>query len=150
MILHDTRSPHQHGCWRRTLVAPATDFLAGRVQLASTMLAKPYTGGQATEVEEGRARGPFVPAYESPPSWNQRRLAACVLVILIGTLMATAPFARIPLKNTEVLLPAYAAAVFVDELITAASALSSNGSWPSWRSEFRPSSSPAMAMFQCL
>jgi signal transduction histidine kinase len=43
-----------------------------------------------------------------------------VLVILFGALMVTAPFSRILLKNTEVLLPAYAAAVFVNELITAA------------------------------
>lgn len=60
------------------------------------------------------------PLTTSPPSRNQRRLAASVLVILIGALIITAPFARIPLKNTEILLPAYAAAVFVNELITAA------------------------------
>jgi signal transduction histidine kinase len=41
-------------------------------------------------------------------------------VILVAALLVTAPFARIPLKNTEVLLPAYAAAVFVSELITSA------------------------------
>jgi signal transduction histidine kinase len=56
----------------------------------------------------------------SPPSRSQWRLAICVLVILVAALLVTAPFARIPLKNTEVLLPAYAAAVFVNELITSA------------------------------
>src|SRR3546814_5925772 len=35
-------------------------------------------------------------------------------------LLITAPFARVPLTNTEVLLPAYAGAVFVIELITSA------------------------------
>lgn len=55
----------------------------------------------------------------SPPGPSQRRLAACVLAILVGALIVTAPFARIPLENTEALLPAYAAAVFVNEVITA-------------------------------
>jgi signal transduction histidine kinase len=40
--------------------------------------------------------------------------------MLVGALLVTAPFARVPLTNTEVLLPAYAAAVFVNELITSA------------------------------
>ena len=56
----------------------------------------------------------------SPPSRSQWQLAICMLVILVAALLVTAPFARIPLKNTEVLLPAYAAAVFVNELITSA------------------------------
>ena len=56
----------------------------------------------------------------SPPSRSQRRLAVCVLVVLVGALLVTAPFARVPLTNTEVLLPAYAAAMFVNELITSA------------------------------
>jgi signal transduction histidine kinase len=56
----------------------------------------------------------------SPPSRSQRRLAVCVLEVLVGALLVTAPLARIPLTNTEVLLPAYAAAVFVNELITSA------------------------------
>src|SRR3546814_1294676 len=56
----------------------------------------------------------------SPPGRSQGRLAVCVLVVLVGPLLITAPFARIPLTNTEVLLPAYAGAVFVIELITSA------------------------------
>ncbi|WP_084536815.1 ATP-binding protein [Azospirillum halopraeferens] len=55
----------------------------------------------------------------SSPGRSQRRLAVCVLVVLVGALVVTAPFARIPLENTEALLPAYAAAVFVNEVITA-------------------------------
>lgn len=56
----------------------------------------------------------------SPPSRSQGRLAACVLLVLVAALLVTAPFARVPLTNTEVLLPAYAAAVFVNEVITSA------------------------------
>jgi signal transduction histidine kinase len=56
----------------------------------------------------------------SPPSRSQRRLAVCVLLVLVAALLVTAPFARVPLTNTEVLLPAYAAAVFVNEVITSA------------------------------
>ena len=56
----------------------------------------------------------------SPPGRGQERLAACVLVVLVVPLLITAPFARVPLTNTEVLLPAYAGAVFVIELITSA------------------------------
>lgn len=54
----------------------------------------------------------------SPPSRSQGRLAVGVLLVLVAALLVTAPFARIPLTNTEILLPAYAAAVFVSEVIT--------------------------------
>lgn len=56
----------------------------------------------------------------SPASRDQWRLAVVVLVVLVAALLVTAPFARVSLTNTEVLLPAYAAAVFVNELITSA------------------------------
>lgn len=56
----------------------------------------------------------------SPPSRDQKRLAAWVLLILLVALTATAPFARVPLTGTEGLLPAYAAAMFVNEMLTAA------------------------------
>jgi len=56
----------------------------------------------------------------SPPSRSQGRLAVCVLLVLVSALLVTAPFARVPLTNTEVLLPAYAAAAFVNEVITSA------------------------------
>jgi hypothetical protein len=56
----------------------------------------------------------------SPPSRNQTRLAALVLLLLFVALVITVPFARKPLANTEVMLPAYAAAVLVNKVITAA------------------------------
>jgi signal transduction histidine kinase len=55
-----------------------------------------------------------------PPSRKQTRLAVLVLLILLLALLATMPFARVPLSNTEVLLPAYATAVLMSELITSA------------------------------
>jgi len=42
------------------------------------------------------------------------------LAVLVAALLAAAPFARMPLANTEALLPAYAAAVFFIDLTTAA------------------------------
>ncbi|WP_211103836.1 ATP-binding protein [Skermanella pratensis] len=56
----------------------------------------------------------------SPPTRNQERLAVCVLVVLLAELLVTAPFARIPLAGTEILLPAYGAAILLIELITSA------------------------------
>jgi signal transduction histidine kinase len=43
-----------------------------------------------------------------------------MLAVLVGALLVTMPVALHPLPNTKVLLPAYAAAVMVNELITAA------------------------------
>jgi signal transduction histidine kinase len=54
------------------------------------------------------------------PSREQTRLAAWVLLVLLLALIITMPFARVPLNNTEVLLPAYATAVLMSELITSA------------------------------
>jgi hypothetical protein len=56
----------------------------------------------------------------SPPARRQERLAVGVVVLLIAALLATAPLARVPLPSTEGLLAAYAAAVLVIELVTAA------------------------------
>src|SRR3546814_5425975 len=56
----------------------------------------------------------------SPLIQSQKRLAVGVLMVLVAALLVAAPFARIPLANTEVLLPAYAAAICVNELITSA------------------------------
>lgn len=53
-----------------------------------------------------------------PPSREQTRLAACVVLILLVALFITAPFARIPLANTELFVPAYATAVLITDLIT--------------------------------
>jgi signal transduction histidine kinase len=56
----------------------------------------------------------------SPPTRSQVQLAVGLLIALGGAVLITAPFARHELAGTEVLLPAYAAAVLVNELITAA------------------------------
>lgn len=54
----------------------------------------------------------------SPPTRSQEWLAICVLAALVAALLATTPFARTALTGTEVLLPAYAAAIMVNELVT--------------------------------
>jgi signal transduction histidine kinase len=59
----------------------------------------------------------------TPPTREQHLLAIGVLVFLVGALLATMPFARIRLQGTEQLVPAYAASVFLIEVITAASLL---------------------------
>ncbi|WP_236841838.1 ATP-binding protein [Bosea sp. PAMC 26642] len=56
----------------------------------------------------------------SPPARSQLRLAACLSALLIGALLVAAPYARQPTVNTEALLPAYASAVLVVELLTSA------------------------------
>ncbi len=56
----------------------------------------------------------------SPPTRSQSWLAACLSVLLIFALLATAPHARQPTVDTEALLPAYASAVLVVELLTSA------------------------------
>lgn len=60
------------------------------------------------------------PLSASKPTATQIRIAAFVLALLLVALVATAPFARMPTRGTEVLLPAYAASIFVLEGITAA------------------------------
>ena len=55
-----------------------------------------------------------------PPSRPQRRLAIGVAAALVAALLATAPYATLSLHDTAALLPAYAAAALVNELITAA------------------------------
>ncbi|MGD1876016.1 MAG: MASE4 domain-containing protein [Kiloniellaceae bacterium] len=55
-----------------------------------------------------------------PPDRAQRRLAVTVALSLVVALVAAAPFAARPTSGTESLLPAYSAAVLVNELITAA------------------------------
>lgn len=56
----------------------------------------------------------------SPPTGYQLRLAASLCALLIGALLITAPYARQATSDTEMLLPAYAAAVLVVELLTSA------------------------------
>lgn len=60
----------------------------------------------------------------SPPSPLQTRLAASIVVVLVVALAATIPFARVPLSGTQPFVPAYAAAVLINELITSALLLS--------------------------
>jgi signal transduction histidine kinase len=55
----------------------------------------------------------------APPSPYLKRLAAFVSVSLLLAMLLAAPFAGTPLANTEFILPAYAAAVLVSEIITA-------------------------------
>ena len=54
------------------------------------------------------------------PDWTQKRLAGGVLATFVVALLITIPFARIQPAETEILLPAYAAAAFLVELLTAA------------------------------
>jgi signal transduction histidine kinase len=61
----------------------------------------------------------------APPNRTQKRLAGGVLAALLGALLITAPFARIQLTGTEILLPAYAAADLLVELLTSALLLAS-------------------------
>lgn len=60
-----------------------------------------------------------------PPTRQQKRFALSVLLVLLLALVITVPFAHIPLANTEILLPAYATAVLVTDLITSALLLAS-------------------------
>jgi signal transduction histidine kinase len=56
----------------------------------------------------------------APPDRTQMRLAGGVLATLVVALVIAAPFARIRPVGFEILLPAYAAAAFLIELLTAA------------------------------
>lgn len=67
---------------------------------------------------EAQDRHPFL-LSTARPSHRQRRLAAAVLAALIAAMLVVAPFAHHRLSGTEILIPAYAAAVFLVELLTA-------------------------------
>lgn len=54
----------------------------------------------------------------SQASRGQWRFAFFLVIALVAALLATAPFADIPLANTEMLVPAYATAVLIIDLIT--------------------------------
>lgn len=60
----------------------------------------------------------------SPPNKRQKFFAVGAIALLFGAMLLVAPFARNKLEGTESLIPAYAAAVFTTELITAALLLS--------------------------
>lgn len=66
-----------------------------------------------------RDRYPFL-LSTVPPGRSQRRLAGWVLAVLVTALLMTAPFSHIRLAETESLLPAYAAAILLVELLTSA------------------------------
>jgi hypothetical protein len=95
-------------------------FFANRARHASRMVADDPLGTSDVKPRTETQDDQLLLLSTSPPTRTQWRLAVCVLGVLIGALLVTAPFARVPLTNTEVLLPAYAAAVFVNELITSA------------------------------
>lgn len=54
-----------------------------------------------------------------PVGRSEAYLAGGVVLALIAVLLVTAPYARVPLEEWALLLPAYAAAVIVSELLTA-------------------------------
>jgi signal transduction histidine kinase len=62
----------------------------------------------------------FLLLTTSRPSRRQRRLAAGVLAVLAAAVVATAPVAPVALANSQVFVPAYAIAVFIVDVITAA------------------------------
>lgn len=65
------------------------------------------------------------------PGRVQTRLALLVVGLLVAAMLVAAPFARAPLADTAPLLPAYAAATLVNELITAALLLALYAAAPS-------------------
>ncbi|SDP67439.1 hypothetical protein SAMN04488061_0003, partial [Filomicrobium insigne] len=56
----------------------------------------------------------------SLPTDTQLRVIFAVVVVLVVALAVTAPYARQPTRGTEIFVPAYAAAIFMIELTTAA------------------------------
>ncbi|WP_235911922.1 sensor histidine kinase [Mesorhizobium xinjiangense] len=56
----------------------------------------------------------------APVSRAQSRAASGVLGLLGAAMLVTVPFAQVPIDNSQVLVPAYAIAVFIVDLITAA------------------------------
>jgi signal transduction histidine kinase len=56
----------------------------------------------------------------SRPNRRQKAFAASAIALLLAAMLLVAPFAPTPVANTEILVPVYAAAVFTNEVITAA------------------------------
>ena len=55
------------------------------------------------------------------PSAAQRRLALCVvLLLLVGFVVAAGPLSTLPLRRIDAFVPVYGTAIFVNDLITAA------------------------------
>lgn len=88
--------------WNRT--NPAQSVAAGGERLDAT-------GLQSDE--------PYL-LNSSPPSGTQKKIALAMVLVMTIVLVAVTPAARYPLSGTEALLPAYAAARLLVELMTAA------------------------------
>lgn len=56
----------------------------------------------------------------SRPNRRQKVFAASVIALLLAAMLLVVPFAPTPVASTEILVPVYAAAVFTNEVITAA------------------------------
>ncbi|WP_114943383.1 ATP-binding protein [Microvirga calopogonii] len=68
---------------------------------------------------EAQERHPFL-LSTAIPNRRQRRLAVGIVAALIAAMLLVAPFAHVGLPGTEILIPGYAAAAFLIELLTAA------------------------------
>lgn len=88
--------------WNQT--NPAQSVAAGRERFAATGL---------------RSDEPYL-LNSSPPSRTQKKIALAIVLVMTIVVVAVTPAARYPLSGTEGLLPAYAAARLLVELMTAA------------------------------
>lgn len=82
------------------------------------------TGDKGASDEHGRQDAHIFLLSTSPPNKRQKCFAVCVITFLLCATLLVAPIARDQLEGTEILVPAYAAAVFTIELLTAALLLS--------------------------
>lgn len=55
-----------------------------------------------------------------PPGRTQKAFAIGVMAALVLALLATIPYARVPLPGSEPILPIYATAIVINDLLTAA------------------------------
>ncbi|WP_134500643.1 ATP-binding protein [Microvirga pakistanensis] len=68
---------------------------------------------------EAQGQHPFL-LSTALPNRSQRRLAVGIVAALMAAMLLSAPFARLDLPGTEILIPAYAAAALLIELLTSA------------------------------
>ncbi|UVF22516.1 MASE4 domain-containing protein (plasmid) [Microvirga terrae] len=73
--------------------------------------------GRDARMPDSRGPDPFL-LSTAPPSRAEKWLAGAGLATLVLALLITIPYARLRTTGTEVLLPAYAVAVFLVELLT--------------------------------
>jgi signal transduction histidine kinase/CheY-like chemotaxis protein len=71
-------------------------------------------------MDQGEARAPRVLLSLLPPSRGQRALALAVLLLSLLVFLACVPFAKAPLGRIDAFIPAYQAALAINDLITAA------------------------------